>query len=157
MYLSIDGWSSGITFSACHVIPGHEKCGRLHGHTYAIHARIYGSQNRDMIIMDFLQIKSVLRSISESLDHKVILPEKSSLMTVDVGKEVEVKFAKKHYVFPKEDVVLLNIENAAVEELARYVLSRVLKSIRLPENVSGIEIGVDEGKGQTAWTDRKSR
>ena len=45
MQIIIDGWDAGIKFSACHFIPGHDKCSRLHGHIYAIHAKIFGNQN----------------------------------------------------------------------------------------------------------------
>ncbi|RLF42165.1 MAG: 6-pyruvoyl tetrahydropterin synthase family protein, partial [Thermoplasmata archaeon] len=41
-YIEIDGWRANIRFSSAHIIPEYDKCGRLHGHTYAIHAKIYG-------------------------------------------------------------------------------------------------------------------
>ncbi|RLF38168.1 MAG: 6-pyruvoyl tetrahydropterin synthase family protein, partial [Thermoplasmata archaeon] len=52
-YIRIDGWKAGIKFSAAHIIPEYEKCGRLHGHSYAIHAKVYGNPNEKGIIMDF--------------------------------------------------------------------------------------------------------
>ena len=36
MRLEIDGEHAGVKFSACHFIAGHEKCGRLHGHSYVV-------------------------------------------------------------------------------------------------------------------------
>jgi hypothetical protein len=32
------------------------------------------------------------------------------------------------------------------------VLKRVLETVHFPENVTRVEIGVDEGRGQGAWT-----
>ena len=52
-YISIDGWKANIRFSSAHVIPEYEKCGRLHGHTYAVHVKIYGETDEKGIIIDF--------------------------------------------------------------------------------------------------------
>ena len=41
-YITIDGWNAKIRFSSAHVIPEYEKCGRLHGHTYEVHAKVFG-------------------------------------------------------------------------------------------------------------------
>ena len=42
MILEIDGGHSGIRFSACHFIPHHDKCSRLHGHSYILRLRLEG-------------------------------------------------------------------------------------------------------------------
>ncbi|MCK4717968.1 MAG: 6-carboxytetrahydropterin synthase, partial [Thermoplasmata archaeon] len=41
-FLELNGWDTGITFSASHFIPGHKKCGRLHGHGYGVRVRGHG-------------------------------------------------------------------------------------------------------------------
>ena len=50
--------------------------------------------------------------------------------------------------------MLLDIVVASAETLAEFVLARVLDKVEFPENVKRIEIGVDEGRGQGAWTGR---
>ncbi len=60
----------------------------------------------------------------------------------------------KKYLFPLEDCVLLDLEICSAEELANFVLRRVLEKVKFPKNVKRIEIGVDEGEGQGAWTGR---
>ncbi|HHH77810.1 MAG TPA: 6-pyruvoyl tetrahydropterin synthase family protein, partial [Thermoplasmatales archaeon] len=35
MKVKVDGWRSHIVFSSAHFIPDYERCGRLHGHSYA--------------------------------------------------------------------------------------------------------------------------
>ena len=148
-YIEIDGWKLNIQFSAAHLITGHEKCGRLHGHTYAISAKMYGEKDDQGVIIDFSVIKSALKNIADELDHRILIPEKNS--SIDIG-ELEIKMSsnKKHYVFPKEDCVLLPIKYVTAENLAEYVLKMLIKKIRLPKNIKKIEIGVDEGFGQTA-------
>ncbi|MDG6221550.1 MAG: 6-carboxytetrahydropterin synthase, partial [Candidatus Thermoplasmatota archaeon] len=56
-FLELNGWDVGITFSASHFIPGHAKCGRLHGHVYGIRMRVEGEIGEGHMIMDFIEIK----------------------------------------------------------------------------------------------------
>ena len=150
MRLEIDGWSSKITFSATHIIPGHYKCGRLHGHDYAINATIEGTIGPEGVIMDFISVKEFLRKVAAELDHKVLIPLKDKAVTSD-GDSIVYSPSGKNYRFPKEDCALLDVGVASAEELANFVLQRVKDKVHFPENVERIEIGVDEGEGQGAW------
>lgn len=155
MYLEINGWDVDIKFSACHFIPGHDKCSRLHGHIYAVHARVTGEQNERGMLLDFLTLKNALRSVAEELDHRVLIPGDSKEMELDIGDDIKVKVGDKQYMFPLDDVVVMDIKLATAEELAGFILNRLLNSIEIPKNVNGIEIGVDEGRGQGAWVTRE--
>jgi 6-pyruvoyltetrahydropterin/6-carboxytetrahydropterin synthase len=147
----IDGWDAGVKFSACHFIPAHDKCSRLHGHIYAIHAKISGEQNKKGMVWDFITLKNALRSIADELDHRVLIPGECKDMTIDIGDDLKVSFDGKNYVFPLDDVVVMDIKLASAEELADFILKRLISNLEIPDNVSAIEIGVDEGKGQGAW------
>jgi 6-pyruvoyltetrahydropterin/6-carboxytetrahydropterin synthase len=150
MRLEINGWSSKITFSASHIIPGHEKCGRLHGHDYAINAKIEGEIGSNGVIMDFISVKEFLRGVAAELDHRVMIPRKDP--RVDVSKnQVRYRLKDKEFLFPLGDCIMLDIEVASAETLANFVLQRMLEKVRFPKNVTRIEIGVDEGRGQGAW------
>ena len=149
--LEIDGWSSGIRFSACHLIPGHEKCGRLHGHSYAVHIRIIGRPNKDHIIADFGEVKTVLREVCDELDHKMLVPTKNPRLKISKkGDNILIAHGKKTYSFPQEDVLELDIPSATAEGLARYILDRISPRLKRP-NIKEIEVGLDEGVGQGAW------
>ncbi len=148
--LELDGWEKSISFSASHILPGHDKCGRLHGHNYAIHAKIWGEPSSEGVVYDFLPIKSKLRDIADSLDHRIIVPEKGDEVNVK-DSEVELQIQGKRYIFPKTDAVILEIERATAEEMAMYVLKRVLEEIDFPDNITEVEIGIDESRGQGAW------
>jgi 6-pyruvoyltetrahydropterin/6-carboxytetrahydropterin synthase len=151
MRLEINGWSSKITFSATHVIPGHSKCGRLHGHDYAINTSIEGDIGPDGVIMDFISVKELLRGIASELDHRVLIPQGDP--GVKISKDyVNYKVGDKEMVFPKSDCAFLRIEVASAETLSMFVLERVLEKVKFPKNVRRIEVGVDEGRGQGAWT-----
>jgi 6-pyruvoyltetrahydropterin/6-carboxytetrahydropterin synthase len=151
MRLQINGWTSKITFSATHIIPGHSKCGRLHGHDYAINASIEGEMGSDGVIMDFISVKEFLRDVANELDHRVLIPAKDK--GVRVGEDyVEYRLGDKELRLPRSDCILLEIKVASAETLANFVLQRMLDKVKFPKNVTRIEIGVDEGRGQGAWT-----
>ena len=150
--LMIDGWSQDLKFSASHFIPGHEKCGRLHGHTYAVSAIIEGTQDKKGIVVDFISLKDAIRKICDRFDHMVILPKKSDLMNItEKKKSVTVNSDNKKYQFPIEDVILIDVKVPSAEELAKYILKSLLNELKLPQSISTIEICVEEGKGQGAW------
>ena len=151
MQIIIDGWDAGIKFSACHFIPGHDKCSRLHGHNYAIHAKIFGKQNDSGMVWDFITLKNAMRNIADELDHRVLIPGECKDIAIDIGDDLKVSFDGKNYVFPLDDVVVMDIKLASAEELAGFILKRLVSQLEIPENVKAIEIGLDEGKGQGAW------
>ncbi len=151
MRLELDGWKLGLRFSACHIIPKHDKCGRLHGHTYTIHSRIIGSMNEQGIILDFEIIKNALRDVIVDLDHKLLVPQKNKKFKIEKSDDIQLSLEDKKYTFPYEDVILLDIESATAESLANYILNKLLTIIDIPKNIHSIEIGIDEGWGQGAW------
>ena len=151
-YITIDGWKSNIRFSSAHIIPEYEKCGRLHGHTYAVHMKVSGNPDKKGIILDFSILKDVLRQIVGKLDHKILIPEKNNVVRINKkNNSVKVSTLGKNYVFPLTDCVFLPIDSTSAENLARYILEKIQEKISLPKNVEGIEIGVDEGYGQGAY------
>ena len=155
-YITIDGWRSNIRFSSAHIIHEYEKCGRLHGHTYAVHAKVYGKTDPKGIILDFSILKENLRTIVNELDHRVLIPKKSLIAKIKKQEgTVNIEAAGKTYVFPINDCVLLPILSTSAENLASYILNRLIEISELPENVESIEIGVDEGYGQGARISKK--
>ena len=54
-----------------HYLPGHEKCGSLHGHTYKIEVVIEGENNSGMII-DFAELKKSIKDTLNLYDHKTL-------------------------------------------------------------------------------------
>ncbi|WP_236993913.1 6-pyruvoyl trahydropterin synthase family protein [Methanomassiliicoccus luminyensis] len=157
MRIEIDGEYSGIKFSASHFIPGHHKCGRLHGHSYILHLVLHGEKGSDGMIMDFVDLKKALRGMVDELDHRVLLPGRSPTVKIVQGPEVEVAVGGKRYVFPSEDVAVLDIAQTSAEEMAEMFLDKLVKALEFPSNVEAVEIGLDEERGQTAWARREVR
>jgi 6-pyruvoyltetrahydropterin/6-carboxytetrahydropterin synthase len=149
MRIELDGWKAHIKFSAAHAIPGHPKCGRLHGHTYAVHCVVHGDAGAEEMVFDFGVVKRHLRAIALRLDHKFIVPERAA---VRHGRDIEVRLGAKVYRIPASDVALVPVSASSAERMAEYFASSLAAAVPFPPAVHAIEVGVDEGPGQGAWT-----
>ena len=137
-----------LRFSACHLIPYHQKCGRLHGHTYAVSVKIHGARSGEFII-DFELLKEVIAEICGSLDHRVVIARNDPRIKIRTdGEGVIVDIGEKNYRFPADDVVFIPTDSTSAESLCEYVASRIAS--RMGPNVSQIEVRIDEGIGQGA-------
>jgi 6-pyruvoyltetrahydropterin/6-carboxytetrahydropterin synthase len=156
MKLKLDGWQLGITFSACHFLPGHSKCNRLHGHNYAVHLHITGEPLADGMVHDFVALKRAMKSVADQMDHCVLMPANSKSMKLEhVGNQINVSFGNKSYSFPKEDVKILDLELVSAEMLATFALDAIIGQLKLGGNITKIKVGIDEGIGQGAWASRE--
>ena len=150
--LEIDGEHAGIKYSACHFIPNHEKCSRLHGHSYVLRLRLEGDIGEDGMLMDFVDLKKLLRKMMEEMDHAVLLPAKSEIVHIEEkGDEVHVECNGKRYMFPKMDVRYLDVPTTTAEEMTKMMAERMVREIKIPKNVRSLSVGLDEERGQTAW------
>ena len=52
-----------------HSLPGHPKCGQVHGHTYRVEVVIEGEASGGMV-MDFGDLKNRTRSVLQEYDHR---------------------------------------------------------------------------------------
>ena len=57
-------------FAAAHIIAGHPKCGRTHGHNYSLLTKVYGQSEE---WLDFEEIKKTVDQLVDSkYDHRDI-------------------------------------------------------------------------------------
>ena len=52
-----------------HFLPGHNRCGNPHGHTYRVELVIEG-ENRSGMILDFADLKKAARDVLGVYDHR---------------------------------------------------------------------------------------
>ena len=144
-----------LRFSACHFIPDHPKCGRLHGHTYAVSVRIEGSQAGEFIL-DFEEIKNIVIDICDRLDHRILVANNDTRLTIAEHYEhISIKIIRscKHYLLPLEDVLLLPTPSVSAEDLCKYFLAEISSRIKqngFAHNITSLHVRVDEGIGQGA-------
>ncbi len=149
MEIYIDGNYTNIRFSAAHFIPGEWKCDRIHGHDYAISARIGGELDGNSYFLDFSSAKSSLKEIADFLDHRVLIPLNNKVMKIEErDNKITVKVRDKEYTFPASECRLLPIMDSTAECLSSYILEKFRNSLKGGYNE--IEIEVHEGPGQYA-------
>jgi 6-pyruvoyltetrahydropterin/6-carboxytetrahydropterin synthase len=61
-----------LEFDAAHRLPGYDgKCSRVHGHTYDVEVVLEGPvDDENGFLMDFYDLKQILKSVLEELDHR---------------------------------------------------------------------------------------
>jgi len=130
-----------------------DKCERLHGHNYRTTVTVEGQLDANWYLFDFIALKRHTKAITDELDHRMLLATRNPFIRVEDNPErVRVTYRGREWVFPRDDCVLLPIENTTAELLARYIGQRLLKSIegehRFTPEVMRVE--VEENVGQSA-------
>ena len=143
-----------LVFCSGHFITYHgSECERLHGHNYRVAAEVDAPLDENRYVFDFIALKNIMRELTDELDHYMLVPTRSKLIAVDeTGPSVRLRFRDKEWVFPREDCVLLPIENTTAELLATYLAGRLRDELRKrhrfePET---IRMEVEESFGQIA-------
>lgn len=145
---------NSLRFAAAHMATFGGNLEPLHGHNYALSVEIAGALTADAWVLDFGEAKRLVREICAELDHKFILQARSPLLGVrTTDTEYEISFAGRRYVFPKADVVALDIDNTTAERLAEWAASRLARALADLgiDNVMSISVGVEEMPGQSGW------
>lgn len=147
-----------LKFSGSHfTIFSSKKAERLHGHNYYLTCELTTDTTDPELGMafDFNLVKPLLKSICEELDEFVLIPKNSPhLKLKETSTSVQVGFASKEYVFPKEDVRVLPVTNITSEELARYVSDELIKKLTAQLKIKKVVIGVAETLGQSVFFER---
>jgi len=143
-----------LVFSAAHFITFNGNvCERLHGHNWRVAAEIAAPLDENHYVYDFIALRDALQSIVAELDHRVLLPTKHPLIRVhEAGREVEATFEARRWIFPREDCVLLPVENTTAELLARWIGRRLCESLSSADaaRVEALRVDVEENFGQWA-------
>ncbi|PKL66772.1 MAG: 6-carboxytetrahydropterin synthase QueD [Methanobacteriales archaeon HGW-Methanobacteriales-1] len=154
MKIVINGIHANLRFSAAHMIPEHESCGCIHGHSYIVDVQVEGERSGKFgFVADFKEVKGVVRDISSTLDHKVLIPLQNDLIKFKSTEgSVEFVIQGKEYKLPAEDCLLLDLKSTSAEDLAEYFAERVFNKLKKNgAKISSVEICVNEGIGQGAF------
>ena len=146
-----------LVFSAAHFITfDGDVCERLHGHNYKVRVDCGGPLDENHYVTDFIALRDQLRAIVETLDHRMLLPDRHPLIRVsEENGEVTAQFRERRWVFPREDCAILPMANTTTELLAQYI-GRELRT-RLSasggHHLNRLVVAVDENEGQWgSWT-----
>jgi 6-pyruvoyltetrahydropterin/6-carboxytetrahydropterin synthase len=130
-----------------------DKCERLHGHNYRATVEVEGGLDENFYVFDFITLKHRTKAITDELDHRMMLATRNPLIKVEEGPQsVRVRNREREWLFPREDCVLLPIENTTTELLARYIGQRLLEDLRRLHRYEPdvLRVEVEENIGQSA-------
>ena len=141
-------------FSAAHfLIFPDGSAERLHGHNYRVFVEIDAELSRFGLVIDFKTVKPVVREICDRLDEHWLVPGEHPVLAWGEREDgiVEVRYRDRYYAAPREDVIVLPINNTSSENLAGYFageLRRLLEE-RFPDvEVASLRVAVEETSGQ---------
>jgi len=151
-----------MEFSSAHFLVGEGFCERLHGHNYRVKICVEGEPRKDKMVINFLSLKAIAKKLCEEYDHKFLLPLKNPLLKItEENDSIKIETVeKKTYVFPKSDVVKLDIKDSTCEELAKDYCQKLIKKLEETGelkwgNIKLISVTVEEAEGQGATETRK--
>ena len=132
MKIVMDGIHANLRFSAAHMIPEHESCGFIHGHSYIIDVTVDGERSGKFgFVADFKEVKGIVRELCKYLDHKLLIPLNNEFIKFNSIDDVDVKFTieNKNYSLPVDDCVLLDLFSTTAEELAEYFTEKLFAKL----------------------------
>lgn len=149
-----------LVFSAGHFITYNgTECERLHGHNYRVAVEVEAPLDENHYAFDFIALRDRMKELVDELDHRMLVPMKSRLLPVTVSdRSVKIAYKDKEWIFPKEDCVLLPIENTTTELLGKYLAWRVLDVLKSKHRFTpeSLRMEVEENFGQWAVYEWKS-
>jgi 6-pyruvoyltetrahydropterin/6-carboxytetrahydropterin synthase len=165
MKILINGIQSNLRFSSAHVIPGHESCGFIHGHSYFVDIEIEGERaGKFEFVVDFKDVKDYTKAICDELDHRLLIPvyndliefkdfdkKNDSIFDLKKRHSVHFKIDGKGYSLPGVDCVFLPLPYSSAEELSKFFAETLAKKLSEDyDNLEYVAVCVNEGIGQGA-------
>ena len=143
-----------LVFCSGHFITyGGGQCERIHGHNYRVAVEVEDDLDKNEYVFDFLALRDLTRSLVDELDHRMLLPTRSTLIHLEEdGPNWRARYRDRHWSFPRDECALLPIANTTAELLAGYLAGRLAEAfeargLALPKV---IRVEVEESFGQSA-------
>jgi len=143
-----------LKFSAAHfLIFPDGTAERLHGHNYRVYASIEARLSPHGLVIDFQHIKPIIRRMVDELDEHWLLPGEHEELRIEERPDgvVEVRYRERFYAAPREDVIVLPLNNTSAENLSAHLGRDLFERLRgaFPEvDVRTMEVRVEETAGQ---------
>ena len=124
----------------------------LHGHNWRVGCEITTPVGDGGLCFDYNLIKKHLMAICDELDERVLLPAASPWLRVETGDDMVIAhYADERIPFLPRDVLVLDVRNVTVEELAGWFIDRLLAEPEIArEDIHRLKIRVSSGTHQWA-------
>ena len=140
-------------FSCAHmtVFPDGTK-ERLHGHNYTLAIALDVASVELAAMVPFARIKASLAELCAAWKERVLIAARNPYLAIlRDDAELELTLCGQRYVMPREDALLLPIDNVSVEALAAHVAALLGAQIAaLSPHLQALEVTVEELPGQGA-------
>lgn len=128
---------------------------RLHGHNYQVSVAIEVADVSLAAMVPFGPIKQALGELCSLWKERTLIAAHNPHMELvrDDAHELEFKLCGARYVLPRADVLLLPIDNIAVEPLAEHIgelLVARLGPVLAASHILALEATIAESPGQGA-------
>jgi 6-pyruvoyltetrahydropterin/6-carboxytetrahydropterin synthase len=136
-----------------------DKCERLHGHNYRTSVEIEGDLDANRYVFDFIALKHRTKAITDELDHRMMLATRNPFIRVEEqAGAVYVTYRDRKWMFPRDDCVLLPIENTTAELLAAFIARRLAEELLKQHGYrpTVLRVEVEESIGQSATCELRS-
>ena len=141
-------------FSAAHfLIFPDGSAERLHGHNYRVFIEVDATLSEHGLVIDFKEIKPVVRELLDSLDERFLIPGEHPVLTHSVRGDgvVEIRYGDRYYAAPVEDVLVMPMNNTSSENLATWIgreVRRLLEERFGEVETRRLRVAVEETSGQ---------
>ena len=126
---------------------------RLHGHNYTIAVAIDVDRVDLQAMIPFAPIKAAIAELCAAWkEHLLVAANNPFLEIVTDARELEFRLCGERYVMPRQDAILLPIDNISVEALAAHVAELLVARVNVLDarHVLALEVTVAESPGQGA-------
>ena len=109
----------------------------LHGHNFQVTLDADAPMQDDGLTFDYNILKKAVKQLCDDLDEQVLMPTSSPYLEIDEQDDYTyVVFNGERIPFLQRDLTLLTIRNITVEELAQYLLAKLLER----EDIKALDI-----------------
>ncbi|MBF0365997.1 MAG: 6-pyruvoyl tetrahydropterin synthase family protein [Oligoflexia bacterium] len=156
-------YKESFHFSSAHfVIYSKERRELLHGHNYAVRLKLSTNTLEQDMVLDFDDLKPLIKQLCSSLDHKTLLPTYNRELSIVedplCAANFLLKVGESSFSLPKHDTLLLPLPNITAERLAAYIGEELIKLLSkmsvaahlFANSESSLAIEVEESLGQSA-------
>ena len=154
--VTLELFKENMKFSAGHfTIFSATERERLHGHNFNVHVTIEAQILENGMCFDYGLYKRRIETLCREWNEYFILPTRSPYLQIEEqGEYLYAHFHQERIPFLKQDVLLLPIENATVEEFSRLFLEQLTQD---PDELKrwglqAVSVKVFSGPGQCAAT-----
>ena len=140
-----------LHFSAAHfTIFSATERENLHGHNFQLNGVFESDVKDDGLCFDYGEVKDILQDLCDELDERFLVPANSPFLDIKTTEDlVQLSFNGETISLPEHDVLILPLRNITVEELATWIVDRLVADTKFSAlGITRLQIKIASGSGQ---------